>query len=388
MLKAVDTGKWLYYLDNLKICLTLLVILHHVGQAYGPTGGFWQYKSSLNEIIPWLGSFFTVNASFFMGLFFMIAGYFLPGSYERKSVSEFIKNKLIKYGVPILFVFFILQPLQMYFYYNLYSGNSRLDFFSYLTNIYFGIGGRPVAFIETIGWPEMNFGHLWFVEHLLVYSLIYLVVGKVLAKQKTQITASKFGLLSIVTLGFIIAVTSKIIRIWYPIDKWIAILGFIQSEVAHLPQYLILFVTGIVAYQKGWFEGVSKRVGIICLTAGIIMALLLYARYIWPVYLRPLINTRWALYESLMAVFLCWGLIVLFRERFNKANIFTEFLAENSYAAYIFHFPVVLAVQYAFDKIIIFGALGKFIIVSVISIVVTYFVSYSLRRIPLVKKVI
>ncbi|HOG46891.1 MAG TPA: hypothetical protein PLJ35_03290 [Anaerolineae bacterium] len=33
--------KRLYYLDNLRVALTVLVIAHHVGQAYGPTGGYW-----------------------------------------------------------------------------------------------------------------------------------------------------------------------------------------------------------------------------------------------------------------------------------------------------------------------------------------------------------
>jgi peptidoglycan/LPS O-acetylase OafA/YrhL len=31
----------LFYLDTLRIVLTILVIAHHVGQAYGPTGGYW-----------------------------------------------------------------------------------------------------------------------------------------------------------------------------------------------------------------------------------------------------------------------------------------------------------------------------------------------------------
>ncbi len=28
-----------YFLDNLRVALIILVIAHHVGQAYGPTGG-------------------------------------------------------------------------------------------------------------------------------------------------------------------------------------------------------------------------------------------------------------------------------------------------------------------------------------------------------------
>lgn len=34
------------YLDNLKILLLMLVILHHTGQGYGPSGGWWFYFTS------------------------------------------------------------------------------------------------------------------------------------------------------------------------------------------------------------------------------------------------------------------------------------------------------------------------------------------------------
>ena len=37
--------KRLLYLDNLKVCLTVLVIFHHAGQAYGD-GGDWAHTPS------------------------------------------------------------------------------------------------------------------------------------------------------------------------------------------------------------------------------------------------------------------------------------------------------------------------------------------------------
>ena len=59
----------LTYLDNIKVMLTLLVIFHHAGQAYGQGGGGWPYTPSNNdEFLPWIWHFFAVNASFFMGL--------------------------------------------------------------------------------------------------------------------------------------------------------------------------------------------------------------------------------------------------------------------------------------------------------------------------------
>jgi peptidoglycan/LPS O-acetylase OafA/YrhL len=80
-----DTRR-LYFLDNLRIGLTILVIAHHVGQAYGPTGGSWPIQEPARAAV--LGPFFTVNRSFFMSLFFLISGYLMVMSYDRGDSSR------------------------------------------------------------------------------------------------------------------------------------------------------------------------------------------------------------------------------------------------------------------------------------------------------------
>ena len=74
----------LSYLDNVKVFLTVLVIFHHAGQAYGQGGGWAYMPSNPAETLPWIWHFFSTNASFFMGLYFLISGYFVPRSYDRK----------------------------------------------------------------------------------------------------------------------------------------------------------------------------------------------------------------------------------------------------------------------------------------------------------------
>ena len=98
--KAFPTTR-LAFLDNLKIGLTALVIAHHAGQAYGPTGGQWPIFSP--ERSPVLGPFFGVNAAFFMGLFFLISGYFLPRAYDHKGAVTFLKDRFRRLGIPLLF---------------------------------------------------------------------------------------------------------------------------------------------------------------------------------------------------------------------------------------------------------------------------------------------
>lgn len=382
MTNTKTPSKRLYFLDNLKIFLTILVILHHVGQAYGPTGGFWQYKSSLHENIPWLSLFFPVNAAFFMGLFFMIAGYFLPSSYDRKNNMTFLKDKLIRLGIPTLLGFLVISPLEMYFYYINYSRNKPLNFSEYFMNIYLGIGGKPFWYKTNTGvpFPELNFGHLWFVENLLVFTILYFIVRKLILKNTIKDDSKTFNFTSILIIGFLIALASVIIRIWYPIDKWIALFGFMQSEIAHLPQYIILFIIGIIAYRKNWFIKISKKAGYLSLGLEIIMAFIVYTAHLIP-HTADILFSKWDIYEAFLCVFLCFGLIVLFREKLNLSTSKFKFLAANSYLAYIFHFPIVLTVQYSFDKVTMGGAIGKFLIVSFLSVVITYFVAAIISKI-------
>jgi len=377
----------LYYLDNLKILVITLVIVHHVGQAYGPTGGFWHYQSSLGESISGLGRFFAVNAGFFMGLLFLVSGYFFPMAYDRNDGEGFLKKRLVRLGVPLIFVFLIMEPLQMFFYFILYSGNVSLPFFQYYISVWFGIGGMPEGFIDSLGrFPYLNFAHAWFIQHLLVYAIVYWLIRKIIKKPLFKQESKSFSILHLFIIFLIIAASSLIVRIWYPIDYWVGLFGFFQVEIAHWPQYLVMLVVGIIAYRKNWLNTMKAETGYISLVIGILMAVYIYigapgiGHEIWDIF--------WAIYESLLAVALIFGLIVLFREKVNITTPFLKTLSGSTYAAYIVHMPIVLATQYAFDTINIGGAVGKFITVSVISVVLTYVLSVFLVKIKPLRKIL
>ena len=92
----------LYYLDNLKVCLTVLVIMHHAGQAYGNGGGWAYTPSNPAEFMPWIWHFFSTNAAFFMGLYFFISGYFVPRSFDKQGSKQFVDKKLLRLGTSIV----------------------------------------------------------------------------------------------------------------------------------------------------------------------------------------------------------------------------------------------------------------------------------------------
>jgi glucan biosynthesis protein C len=372
----------LYFIDNLRVFLISLVVAHHAGQPYGPTGGEWPLFSP--ERSPLLGPFFGVNAAFFMGLLFLISGYFVPGAFDRKGAGVFLKDRLLRLGIPLLFIgLLIFGPLTYFMEYTAQGG--QLSFVQYFIQEYLG------------KW-QVEIAHMWFVAHLLVYasgySLWRLFTKRRIPAVKSSSSVPTHQVIFAFTLG--LAVITAVVRIWYPIDRWKDLFFVVPAEVAHLPQYLSLFIVGIVAYRRDWLRRLSTRTGIIWLWIGLIAAVARYAyilvgrRFIpsitaggGPTW-RTLVYSTW---ESFICVGLCVGLLVLFRESFNKRGKFLSILSDGSYTVYIIHLFVVIGLQY--------GLVGsplppfiKFIFVTLVGVPVCFALSYLIKKLPFTKKIL
>lgn len=392
--RPVPTSR-LWFLDNLKVFLTVLVIFHHTGQAYGPTGGFWYYLNP--ERWPYLGSFFWTNASFFMGLFFFISAYFMPGSFERNGAGKFVKDRLVRFGIPLLLFLVVVNPVMMYISYHDFRGGA-LPLLQYVKEIYFGMGPKPVGWKGF--WPDLNFGHTWFVEHLLVYALVYAGWRAIWKRSDGSAGApgthaTSASALSAATapsdltiLGYALALTavSLIVRTWYPIDKWIGFLGFIQLEVAHLPQYLSLFILGTVAYRRDWVRTMPKTRGYRWLGIGLAAVIV---GWVAGVFARSGVNVGYTfpIAESFVAVGLTVGLCTLFRERWNSASPFALVLHGDAFAAYLIHFPIVVASQYLVGLLPV-GPVLRFLLAGLLATVGAFGGAHLLRKFPGAKAVL
>src|SRR5512135_1039602 len=91
----------LLFIDNIRVFLTILVLLHHLMITYAGSGG-WDYQEGRQDFITSaLGNWFcATNQAYFMGLFLLISAYFVPGSFERKGAARFLKDRLIRLGIP------------------------------------------------------------------------------------------------------------------------------------------------------------------------------------------------------------------------------------------------------------------------------------------------
>jgi surface polysaccharide O-acyltransferase-like enzyme len=373
----------LAYVDKLRVALTMLVVAHHAAQAYGPTGGGWPITNPTTSRL--LSPFFTVNAMFFMGLFFLIAGYFVPRSFDRKGGGEFLKGRFVRLGIPALFVAWVIFAPIFYLLMDL-----QLSLPEY------------VRYLYSTNWTA-PYMHLWFLLHLILYSIGYLLWRQISNDTKRNVKAIPLPSSSAILLFIIVlALVTFVVRIWYPIDVWVALFYLVPAEVAHLPQYIALFALGILAYRGDWLNNFPTRAGMAWLGIGLFGAVAFYAYSLWGAQLiydlwgislietggldwRSLVFSTW---EALVCVGLCIGLLVLFRERFNKtAAMLMAAMIGAAYTVYIIHILIVIGLQAGFESLDM-GPFMKFVLVTILAICLSFIIGILIKKIPGAKKIL
>ena len=151
----------LFFIDHLRAALVILVVLHHLAVVYGEGESFYYVEPPNKESLTYLVLivFVLLNQAWFMGALFLIAGYFTPGSFDRKGSGSFLKNRLLRLGIPLIFFYFVLNPISM-----------------------IGLYLEPAPRIgEPLTWNNfwqaypylLGMGPMWFVAMLLIFSFVY-----------------------------------------------------------------------------------------------------------------------------------------------------------------------------------------------------------------------
>ena len=263
--ESTARGTRVGYLDSLRAALVVLVVVHHIAMIYGAGAPFYyvepppitQFRAFRALLV-----FILFNQSFFMGALFLIAGYFTPGSFDRKGPARFLAGKLFRLGVPLLVFIFVLNPL---------TGLATYLMPASLTGIM-----RPPAWGD---YPKMiGLGPLWFVAMLLVFDGGY-AVFRILAKTRDRgsgkVSVRKpnaVGLVSVVGSMALLAAASYVWRMVVPLGK--SIVGF--PTLAYLPQYLGLFVVGAAMFRRDWLRTLPASLGVVGVAAAVCAAVFLF----------------------------------------------------------------------------------------------------------------
>jgi fucose 4-O-acetylase-like acetyltransferase len=372
----------LLFVDNLRTVMIVLVILVHLSVTYGGEGS-WFYKERPVDMltITALSFFNAVTQSYFMGFLFFLAGYFTPSSYDRKGPRQFLRDRLLRLGVPLLVYEFVIHPLPAYPLIKAGVLEVEGSFAEMLVDYYtsFHIGSGP----------------LWFVETLLIFSFVYVAYRLLRSDPPASARRDPPGSTALITLATGLGLATFLVRIRLPIT-WS--LQPLNLQLPFFLQYLCMFPLGIVASRNDWLVGMPRATGRLWLAVAAVLTVVVF----------PLLFTlggalqgnvqqflgglhwqafAYAMWEQLLGVATIVGLTVLFREHLNRQGPLAQEAAAGSYTVYIIHAPVVILFTVAVRNVRLYPLL-KFALAALIVVPLCFALAAALRRLPLARRIL
>lgn len=374
----------LLFVDNLRTLMIVKVILVHLAITYGGAGGWYYYERPVDTLSFAVLTFHNaVNQSFFMGLLFLLSAYLSVGSYDRKGPRAFLRDRFLRLGIPLLIFEFIIHPFQLYPLVKVGAIQIEGSFAKQLARYYtsFHLGSGP----------------LWFVETLLIFALVYAAIRVIRPGPGRDTTKDAPFPPSGVVLVFalILGGLSFLVRLWHTVG-WS--FGPLNLQFPFFVQYMAMMIVGVAAYRRNWLTTLPKATGWLWLGVGIFLIVIVFpAMFVLGGALKgnvPLFVGGWhwqalayALWEQFTGVAMMIGLIVLFRERFNRQGRLAQEASAASYAVYIIHTPVVILLALAVRNVAVYPLL-KFVLVALIAIPLCFVVGALLRRLPLARRIL
>ena len=367
----------LFYIDRLRVVLTVLVILHHSFITYGAPGGWYyaQKTTKVGALIP-MTMFVAINQAFFMGFFFFLSACFISPSYNRKGASQFLIDRLKRLGIPLVFYSFILSPVLSYLVYYWGYGH-HITYPQYL-------GGFD-------GW--IDFGVLWFVAALLLFTLVYLTV-RYLFKTDPAKAIAALSASTIVLFAFIIGVVSFLVRIIFPVGWVLKPVGF---QLGHFTQYITLFILGLVAYKSNWLNVITIRTG--TRLSVLVIVLVLFFPVFYIIKLKTDMQLDWysggwhwqsllyAVWEQVIGFSIIATLLTFGRQLWNKPSGSWAKLSRNTFTVYIFHPLILISLSLAVRNWAVDPSV-KLLVVAPLAVAGSFLLASVITKIPGVKSVI
>ena len=323
------------WMDNLRLVLIVGVIGAHVASAYVIDSDWYYMERTTNAVTELaFGIVVFMGGLFGMGLLFLVAGLLTPPAFARKGPRLFVRDRILRLGLPLVVFIAVIDPLTDYI------GHRAM--------------GQADGFLDYLGtWirQDADAGPAWFIAALLAFSLVY-------AAWRTAVptrSGSRMPFTSPQLVGFwmFIVVASFLTRLVWPFMSD-SIFGLNLWE---FPQMMAMFALGAQAAERGWAGGplpdrVSRRCGWAAVS-GMLMLLLLVAIAAQGADENALLGgfhvqaLAIPIVEATVAIAMSLWTLEWFRRRWNRSGSISRAAGRASYAAYLVHAPVVVVLSIA-----------------------------------------
>jgi surface polysaccharide O-acyltransferase-like enzyme len=316
--------------------------------------------------------------AFFMGILFLIAGYFAASSLDRKGPRRFIADRAVRLGIPTLIYALLIHPLIRFLLES--SANHRLVF-------------QPANYVHYIVSLEFlsGTGPMWFALALLIFCCGYAVLRTVSNRRDVSNTTRLPTDRTMLALIAVMATGSFLVRLVQPIGT-----SIMNMQLCFFVQYIVLFTIGAAVRRMDLFTRIPTAFGMRWLRLAVLIGPLIWAGII--VVARPTPeqltgglhwqSAAYSIWESFFCAGMCVGLLTLFRRRWDTQGALARFLSANSFAVYMFHAPILVALGLAMSH---WAAppFAKFLLLSALGLVASFAIADQLlRRIPGLRRIL
>jgi hypothetical protein len=211
----------LVYIDNLKTCVTGIVVLHHVFGAFVGAGSLGlsvgNFKNELQPFLAWLQ---LLDQSWFMCAFFFLAGLVAPPSLRRKGARGFMIDRLRRLGVPFALYFWLVSPCITAF-------------------VDLVIVGRASSYAPSPGPP-------WFLAWLLIFSALLALVSDGGRVEPGFLECARPSLAVACGVGALLGALQLLQMAFLPS------LFLMPVAWSSFPFHCTFFFAGVLASRNGW----------------------------------------------------------------------------------------------------------------------------------------
>ena len=361
-------------IDALRAAVTLLVVFHHAALTYGAIGG-WYYREIAPSSSPTsllLILFCTANQAWFMGLFFLLAGYYTPPAHQRYGTAGFIRERLTRLGIPLVFYVLFLSPITIAL-----AGTAKGGSFS-------------KAFTY---WRQGKFepGPLWFIEALLMLSAAWLV-WRAVRKGDVAVKMPFPSNMVLFAAAIVTGTAAFLLRLVWPVGVNVVFLQF-----GYFASYIVLFAAGCMGAELKWLERIPENVRkrwlrIAWAAFPVFPVLVLFGHTVSWLHGPPEggLNVQaltYAFWEPFVAWGVILGLLTSFQRRFTSLTGVWHRLARRAFLIYIIHPPVLVSVALVWRDVAA-PAFVKFLVTGSLACALCYVIAGLVLRIPLVARIV
>ena len=395
MLRKVETGDpakaatvRIAALDRARTLITLLVVIHHSAVNYTHFGS--------GDKMRWLGFDLVVlfNDSFFMACMFLISGLFVHDSLARRGVSNYLRHRAWRLGIPFLISIFVLMPIAYYPTFLRYHlpGTTDFNFFHFWWHTL------------TVGpWPS---GPAWFLWGLLALDIAAAALWALAPRMLKLFGLWIFSLRGRpwTTFAAFLAFSVMIyvpMRLLFGEASWLEPGGYpLPIQTSRILLYAGYFFCcvgiGVVSLRAGILseEGEFVRRWQVWLTFASLfygaILLLVYAHHNWiadfnspPESWQTLYGLAFALFSAAMT----FVVLAVFLAFAASAVKLLDAMQPQAYGIFLIHYIFIIWLQYAVYDFA-WPAIAKFAIVLGGTLALSWAVTALLRKIPIVARTI